>query len=247
MTGDTYIYGIHPLIEALRAGKEIEKVFIQSGLNSERLNELKKMLYERGISPRIVPSEKLRRLTSKAHQGVIAIISAIQYQDVEMLVPFIYEKGEQPFFVITDRVTDVRNFGAIARTASCAGVHGIIFPEKGSAMINADAIKASAGALNSISVCRSINFKQTLQYLRDSGIKLIACTEKASVEYTSLDYTMPVAIILGSEEDGISPEIIRYADDLVRIPIQGNISSLNVSVATAVIVFEAVRQRKMNF
>lgn len=244
MAKDTFIYGIHPVIEALKSGKEIEKVFIQSGLNSSRLQELKNMLYEKGISPRIVPAEKLKRLAPKANQGVIAIISPIQFQDVEMLIPFIYEKGEQPLLIIADRVTDVRNFGAIARTASCAGVHGIIFPEKGSAMINADAIKTSAGALNSIPVCRSINLKKTLQFLRESGIRLIACTEKAASNYTDINYNTPVAIIVGSEEDGISPEILRYADDLAKIPIKGDISSLNVSVATAVIVYEALRQRE---
>jgi len=246
LSKEIYIYGIHPVIEAIKSGKELEKVFIQAGLNSDRVNELKKLLYANKITPRIVPAEKLNRLAPKANQGVVAIISQIQYCEIEMLVPHIYEKGEQPFLLVVDRITDVRNFGAIARTASCAGVHAIIFPEKGSAMINAQTIKASAGAINIIPICRTINLKKTLQFLKESGIKLIACTEKAVTEYTSVNYDDPIAIIVGSEENGISPDILKYADYKVRIPIKGSIESLNVSVASAIVIYEVVRQRTGN-
>jgi len=198
-----------------------------------------------GVVPRYVPAEKLRRLVPQPHQGIVAVISPIQYQNIEMLVPFVYEAGETPFFIIADRVTDVRNFGAIARTASCAGVHGLIIPERGSAMINSDAVKASAGALNLIPVCRSLNLKHTLQFLKDSGIKIVACTEKASKEYTETNLTVPVALLLGSEEDGISPEYLKFADDKVKIPMSGTIGSLNVSVSSAIIMYEAVRQRSI--
>ncbi len=243
MTNTDYIYGIHAVIEALKSNRELEKVFIQSGLKSERFVELKKLLYEKGIVPHIVPAEKLNRLVPGKHQGIVAFISPVRYQDIELLVPYIYEQGEQPLLLVSDRITDVRNFGAIARTAYCAGVHGLIFPEKGSAMLNADAMKASAGALNNIPVCRSVNLKKTLIFLKNSGIKLVGCTEKASLEYTNIDYNIPCAIIVGSEKDGISSDILKLADELVKIPMKGNISSLNVSVAAAIVLYETVKQR----
>lgn len=180
----------------------------------------------------------------KNHQGVIAFISPVVYQRIEDIIPAIYEEGRNPFIVVLDSVTDVRNFGAIARTCECAGVDAIVIPAVGSAPINADAIKTSAGALLSIPVCREMNLGNTLKFLTASGLKLIAATEKADSEYVEATYNDPVAIVMGSEDEGISPDHLRLCQDLVSIPLFGKIESLNVSVAAGIIIYEAVRQRK---
>ena len=196
-----------------------------------------------------VPAEKLdiicqkNRLRSVSHQGVLAFVSAITYHDLTQVIPFVFEKSETPLILVLDEITDVRNFGAIARTAECAGVHAIIIPKKGSAQINTDAVKTSAGALNHIPVCRVDSLKSTIQFLKDSGLQIIACTEKAVENIQNINYTVPSAIVLGSEESGISTEIIKAADHLVKIPLFGKIASLNVSVATGIILYEAIRQR----
>ncbi len=237
------VFGIRAVIEAIRSGKEIESLYLQRGIGSGLLNELKGLLNEYGIVAQQVPIEKLNRITPKNHQGVIAIISPIVYQKIENIVPEIFEKGEVPLLLVLDGITDVRNMGAIARTAECAGVHAIIIPAKGSAQINADAIKTSAGALYKIPVCRHDNFMQTIRFLQESGLQLVACTEKTKEDIYSPDYTSPTAIIMGSEEDGIRNELIRIADHLAKIPMFGEIESLNVSVSTGVILYEAIRQR----
>jgi len=237
------IFGIRAVIEAIKSGKEIESLYIQRGLGGGLISELKTLLNEYGISAQQVPVEKLDRLTPKNHQGAVAFISPIIYQKIENIIPEIFEKGETPLVLVLDSITDVRNMGAIARTAECAGVHAIVIPAKGSAQINPDAVKTSAGALYKIPVCRHENFLQTVRFLQESGLQLVCCTEKTNDFIYKPDYTAPTAIVMGSEEDGVRNEIIRIADHLAKIPMFGEIESLNVSVATGVILYEAIRQR----
>jgi len=238
------IFGIRAVIEAIKSGKEIESLYIQRGLSGGLITELKTLLHEYGITAQQVPIEKLDRLTPKNHQGAVAFISPIIYQKIENIIPEVFERGETPLVLVLDSITDVRNMGAIARTAECAGVHAIVIPAKGSAQINPDAVKTSAGALYKIPVCRHDNFLQTVRFLQESGLQLVCCTEKTNDFIYKPDYTAPTAIVMGSEEDGVRNEIIRIADHLAKIPMFGEIESLNVSVATGVILYEAVRQRK---
>lgn len=240
------IYGIRSVIEGIRAGKDIEKILIKTGLKGELVSELMNVARENQIPFQYVPIEKINRVHSGNHQGVIAIISPVIYEKIENILPGIFERGVDPFIMILDQITDVRNFGAIARSAECAGVHALIVPEKNSAMINADAMKTSAGALNIISVVRVTSLKQTVQFLKNSGLTVIAGTEKAVTPYYSVNLKGPVAVIVGSEESGISDDLLKAADYLVKIPLMGKIESLNVSAAASVILFEAVKQRMMN-
>lgn len=237
------IYGTRAVIEAIRAGKQIEKILVQTGLNNDLIRELTGVAREHNVPITYVPQEKLNRLTTKNHQGVVCMLSAISYSQVNDLIDFAYSEGREPFFIVLDRVTDVRNFGAIARTAECAGVTGIIIGDKGNAPITSDAMKTSAGALNHLPVCREQDLKKTLKFLRDNGIMVVACTEKAGKDIYEVKFDQPVALIMGSEEDGISDTLLRECDALVRIPMKGKIESLNVSVATGVAVYEVVRQK----
>ncbi|MFC7526570.1 23S rRNA (guanosine(2251)-2'-O)-methyltransferase RlmB [Parapedobacter sp. GCM10030251] len=237
------VYGIRAVIEAIDSGKEIESLFIQRGLGGALFLELKQVLSRHGISYQHVPVEKLNRMTRKNHQGVIAVISPITYQRVEDIVPVIYERGAAPLLLLLDGITDVRNLGAIARTAECAGVHALVVPKKGTAEINPDAIKTSAGALFKINVCREDSLVKTAKFLQESGIQLVAYTEKTDRSLYEIDYTVPTALILGSEEQGISDELVRIADHLAKIPMAGSIASLNVSVSAGVGLYEVVRQR----
>ena len=237
------VFGIRAVIEAVEAGKEIESLYVQKGIAGDLFRALKTLVEANDIRMQIVPVEKLNRITRGNHQGIIAYISPISFYKVEDIIPFVFEKGEVPLILILDRITDVRNFGAIARTAECAGVHAIIVPMRESAAISGDAIKTSAGALFNIPVCRVNNLKTAVQYLQESGLQVIACSEKNDQTIYEIDYTMPTAIVMGSEEDGISNDIIRIADHYAKIPLKGEIASLNVSVATGVILYEALRQR----
>jgi 23S rRNA (guanosine2251-2'-O)-methyltransferase len=237
------IFGIRPVIEALEAGKEFDKVFVQRGAQGDLQNELKQALQARSIKPKVVPQEKLNRLTRKNHQGVVAFLSPITFHDLEETITGVFEKGEVPLILILDHLTDVRNFGAIVRTAECAGVHGIVLPEQGAAAINGDAIKTSAGALMRLPICRVGHLKDAVFLLQQMGLQLVACTEKTSEEIYTPDYTKPTAVIMGNEETGISNSLIKVADHLARIPMLGEIGSLNVSVSAGVILYEAVRQR----
>lgn len=238
------IYGTRAVIEAIRAGKQIEKALVQTGLNNELIRELTGVAREHNVPLTYVPQEKLNRLTQKNHQGVVCMLSAISYSQVNDLIDFAYAQGAEPFFIILDRVTDVRNFGAIARTAECAGVTGIIIGDKGNAPITSDAMKTSAGALNHLPVCRENDLKKTLKFLRDNGIMVVACTEKADNNIYEAEFNQPVALLMGSEEDGISDALLRECDVLVKIPMKGKIESLNVSVAAGVAIYEVVRQKK---
>jgi len=243
MEKDKMVYGVRPVIEALQAGKEIEKVLVVTGLKNELFPEMRKMLNEKDIPMQYVPIEKLNRVTRQNHQGVIAFVSPIVYEDYEQIVPALFDIGRNPLVLILDRITDVRNFGAIARTAECAGVDAIIVPSRGSALMGADAVKTSAGALFKIPVCRSVNLKDTIDYMKACGLQIVATTEKATDYHFQIDLTLPTAIMLGSEEDGVSPEYLKRCDQRVRIPMVGEIESLNVSVAAGIILFEAVKQR----
>ena len=237
------IFGIRPIIEVIKSGKTIDKLFIQKGLHNESFAILWKLVRENRINYKHVPVEKMNRMTKKNHQGVFAFISPIDFYNIEDVIPNLYEEGKSPLILILDRITDVRNFGAIARTAECSNVDCIIVPEQNSAAINSDAMKTSSGALNNIKICRTWNLKMTLQMLKDSGIQIVSCTEKTNNKIYSVNYQIPTAIILGSEENGISSEFLNFSDEKVKIPILGNIESLNVSVACGVILYEIVRQR----
>jgi 23S rRNA (guanosine2251-2'-O)-methyltransferase len=239
------IFGTRSVMEAVRAGKSIDKVLIKNGLSNELFGELYQLIKDHNISFQYVPLDKLNRITRKNHQGVIALLSSVEINRIEDLIPGIYERGEDPLILILDGITDVRNFGAIIRTAECAGVHAVVVPEKGAARMGEDAMKTSAGALNLVPVCRSSNLQAAIDFLRQSGIRIIAATEKAADNYTDTDMKGPLAIIMGAEDTGISPILLRKADKLAKIPLKGKIASLNVSVATALLLFEAVRQKEI--
>jgi 23S rRNA (guanosine2251-2'-O)-methyltransferase len=240
---ENLVYGIHPVLEALHAGKDIEKILLSRELKTGQVREITTLADKLQIPAQKVPGEKLDSITRANHQGIIAFVSMIEYQPIEDILMRAYEQGRQPYFIILDRVTDVRNMGAIARSAECAGLDALIIPSRGSAQINADAVKTSAGALNLIAVHRSPNLKDTLKYLRDSGIRLIAVTEHASEDYTKTDLKGPIAFVMGSEEDGISPEYLKLCEARIKIPLFGTVGSLNVSVAAGIVMFEALRQR----
>tara|TARA_B100001115_G_C15764898_1_gene374984 strand:- start:289 stop:1029 length:741 start_codon:yes stop_codon:yes gene_type:complete len=237
------IFGIRPIIEVIKSGKTIDKLFIQKGLHNESFAILWKLVRKNRINYKHVPVEKMNRLTKKNHQGVFAFISPIDFYNIEDVIPNLYEEGKSPLILVLDRITDVRNFGAIARTAECSNVDCIIVPEQNSAAINSDAMKTSSGALNNIKICRTWNLKMTLQILKDNGIQIVSCTEKTNNEIYTVNYQIPTAIILGSEENGVSSEFLKLSDEKVKIPVLGNIESLNVSVACGVILYEIVRQR----
>ncbi len=238
-----YLFGMHPVLEAVRSGKKFDKVLLKQGLEGPQFRELLDLLNEKQISYQFVPIERLNRAVRGSHQGVIAYISQIEYVSIEELVNNALATSDAPVFVILDGVSDVRNLGAIARSLECAGGKGIIVPAKGGAAINAEAIKASAGALMRLDTCKVPNLRLAAYYLKQSGFKLIAATEKVDRLLYETDMTGPCAIIMGSEGKGISSSMLELADEKVAIPMSGQISSLNVSVATAVMLYEAVRQR----
>lgn len=246
MEENKYIFGIRAVIEAIEAGKEIDKILVKKDLASDLADELLKVARDNMVVVQKVPVEKINRITRKNHQGVLAFLSAVTYYKLEHLVPQLYEDGRVPFVVLLDGITDVRNFGAIARTCDCAGVDAIVIPERGSVSVGADAVKTSAGALHYLPVCREHSLTWAVKFLKDSGYKVYGASEKASQSYLAPDYTSPVAIVLGSEEKGISDEILRLCDGLVAIPEYGHINSLNVSVAAGIMVYEVVRQRNLS-
>ena len=240
---DNAVFGIRPVIEAINEGKTIDKLFIQKGLKGDLFSELWNIVRSKRINYKHVPIEKMNRLTRKNHQGVFAFISPIDFHQLENIIPTIYEEGQDPLILILDKISDVRNFGAIARTAECAGVNTILITTDGAAAINGDAIKTSAGALYKIPICRTSNLKKSLQFIKDSGLQIIGCTEKGKDNIYDVNFNSPTAIIMGSEDDGISPAYLRACDIQSKIPMRGSTSSLNVSVATGVILFEANKQR----
>lgn len=237
------IFGVRAVIEAIQAGKEIDKVLIKKDMQGEVAKELFAILKQTDIPVQRVPVERINRITRKNHQGVVAFISPIAYQRTEDLVPYLFEQGKTPLFIMLDGVTDVRNFGAIARTCECAGIDAIIIPAKNSVSVNADAVKTSAGALLTLPVCRENNLTQTIRFLKDSGFKIIAATEKGDYDYTKADFHSPTCIIMGAEDKGVSYENLALCDEWVKIPLFGNIESLNVSVAAGILIYKAIEQR----
>lgn len=237
------IFGVRAVIEAIEAGKEIDKILVKKDIQSELSKELFAALKGTNIFIQRVPVERINRITTKNHQGVIAFVSAVTYYKVEDVVPTLFEEGKVPFFVMLDGVTDVRNFGAIARTCDCAGVDAIIIPSRNSVSVNADAMKTSAGALHTLPVCKEQSLTSTIKYLKDSGFKIVAATEKGDYDYTKANYKDPLCIIMGAEDTGVSYDHLALCDEWVKIPLFGKIESLNVSVAAGVLIYEAVKQR----
>ena len=242
-TTTNLIFGIRPIIEAVEGGKEIDRIFVQKGLSSTVFGELQEVLKKHQIAYKQVPIEKLNRLTRKNHQGVVAFISPISLFSLEDMVAKAFEKESHPMFMILDRVTDVRNFGAIVRTAECAGISGIVIPDNQSAPINGDAMKTSTGALSRVPIAKVPHLLDAIYYFKGSDVQIIGCTEKTSDEIYAPDFSKSTAIIMGSEENGISPAIMKHCDGKAKIPMMGSIGSLNVSVASGIILYEAVRQR----
>ena len=237
------IYGVRAVIEAIRAERPINKIFIQKGMNKELFYELKEELANKKYNLQFVPIHKLNRLTRKNHQGVVAQISPIPYHELSTIILDLFEKGEVPLVLLLDRLTDVRNFGAIARTAECHGVHAIVIPNKDSVSITSDAVKTSAGALNQIPVCKVSDLSSAIHELKEYGVQIVAATEKTDKLVYSVDFTLPTAIVMGSEEDGVSMKILAESDVKAKIPMEGEIASLNVSVSAGIMMYECNRQR----
>ncbi len=234
------IYGLRPVIEAIGSGQQVERVMIQNGLNSSLLNELRTRLKEHDIPFQYVPVEKLNKMTSGNHQGVVATIAAVKYHSFMQLM----ETLEEPsVIVLLDHVTDVRNMGAIARTAECTGVAALVVPDHGSAALNEDAIKTSSGALLRLPVCREQNLKTVVNLAKQCGYQVVAATEKGAVHYREVDFRQPTLLIMGNEETGISTELLKMSDVRAKLPIVGEVASLNVSVAAGVFMYEALEQR----
>jgi 23S rRNA (guanosine2251-2'-O)-methyltransferase len=239
------IFGLHAVIEAIRAGKQIDRLLIKQGLQGALYHELMTEVRKNNIVYQIVPLERIELVTKKNHQGVLAWLSVIEYQYIANLLPMIFEKGEDPLIIALDGVSDVRNFGAIVRTAECLGAHAIVIPEKGSARITADAVKTSAGALHSFPVCREKSIVRAIEYLKESGLKVFSAAEKSGTPASEASLTGPSVLILGSEDKGISRELISLSDEELKIPMTGSIGSLNVSVAAGILLYEIIRQRSV--
>lgn len=243
MDKNDYIFGIRPVMEAIEAGKDIDKVLVKKDLSGDLINELYDLVKHYKILIQRVPLEKINRITRKNHQGVVAILSSVTYSNISNVMPEIYEDGRMPFLVALNGITDVRNFGAIARTCECAGVDAVIIPERHSVSVSGDAMKTSAGALNYLQVCRERSMQGALEYLKKNGCKIVGASGKTNKSYTEVDYTVPTVIVMGSEDTGMTPEVEATCDELVTIPEYGKINSLNVSVAAGIMMYEVVRQR----
>jgi 23S rRNA (guanosine2251-2'-O)-methyltransferase len=237
------IFGIRAVIEAIKSGENIDKLFLQKGLRGELFTELEDLLRKERLNSSYVPIEKLNRLTKKNHQGVVAQIAPITFHTIEDLVTIALESEKTPLFLLLDQLSDVRNFGAIVRTAECTGVSGIIIQKKGGAPVNGDAIKTSAGALFKIPICKVDHIKDAVFFMQASGIKVIAATEKTENTIYDISFKEPCAIIMGSEGKGINPSVVKVSDERAKLPLLGEIESLNVSVACGAFLYEAIRQR----
>lgn len=237
------IFGLRPVIEAIKAGKTIDRLLIRQGLRGPLYHALMVEVKKHDVPYQIVPVERIELLTRKNHQGVVAWLSLIEFQKTENLLPMIFEKGEDPLLVALDGVSDVRNFGAIVRSADCLGAHAVIIPEKGSARITPDAIKTSAGALHYFPVCREKSLLRTVEFLKQSGLKIVSASEKTGTDLSSANLVGPLVVVMGSEDKGVSRELLAISDHKVRIPMSGEIASLNVSVAAGILLYEVKRQR----
>ena len=233
-------FGIRSVIEAIKQGKTINKILLQKGLTGELIKELLVLVHRENIIVQKVPVQKLNHMVKKNHQGVIAMISPVAYHEIDWLVQQVYEKGEDPFILILDRVKDVRNFGAIARTAECFGVHAIVIPSKDSALVTNDAVKTSAGALFKIPVCKVTSLNAAVDFLKGCGLKIFSCTEKSETLINKVESTGPKALIMGSEEDGVDSQLIKASDVNFKIPMSGSIASLNVSVACGIAIHQLI-------
>jgi len=240
------VFGRRPIIEAIKAEKTFDKLFVQKSLSGELAEDLLKTAKENKVVVTRVPPEKLNRLTRKNHQGVVGFISPISFANIDHIIDQSFSEGRDPLVLVLDRITDVRNFGAIVRSAECSGVDAVIVPSRGAAQISGDAMKTSAGALNLVPICRANNVLALLKSLQQSGLSLIACTEKSGTTIYEVSYSQPSVIIMGSEESGIDGEILGICDYKAKIPLAGNIESLNVATATGIILYEAIRQRKFS-
>jgi len=240
------IYGHHPVIEAIQAGKPVEKVFFQQGIRGEMEKEVRHLTKAHQIPLQVVPREKLDKMTKGNHQGVAAYLSVVEYHTVEDILPFVFEQGEIPLFLLLDNVTDVRNFGAICRSAECMGVQAVIVPQAGSAPANDEAMKASAGALARVRVCRVRSLFSTVEWLQQSGVQVVATAlSDHSFPVYDIDFTVPTAILMGSEGEGLHPKLLKMSDKVVKIPQRTDFDSFNVSVATGIVLYEAIRQRAL--
>ncbi len=243
LDNNEFIFGMRAVIEAIEAGRDIDTVYTKKDLQGDLAKELFNLIHTHHLPIRKVPVEKLNKFTRKNHQGVIATLSAVTYCSLGNIIPALYEDGILPLIVVLDGITDVRNFGAIARTAECCGANAIVIPERGSVSVQGDAVKTSAGALLHMPVCREHTVMSAVRFLKENGYQVIAASEKASLNYTKADYSVPTAIVMGAEDTGIQPEVLALCDTTVAIPMFGHIGSLNVSVAAGVMLYEVVRQR----
>jgi 23S rRNA (guanosine2251-2'-O)-methyltransferase len=240
------LFGLRPILEALNAGRTLDKIFLLRGTKNSMTQDISDLARQANVPVSYVPIEKLENLTRKNHQGAVAFVSPIDFAPLDTLLAGLFEDGKVPFVLVLDRVTDVRNFGAIARTAECLGVQALVVPSSGAAQINGDAVKTSAGALNILPVCREPDLRQAITFLKNSGLTVIACTEKADADLgqsAPASLSGPIAVVMGSEEDGISPDLLRLCDQRLRIPMSGQIQSLNVGVAAGIMLFEVAKGR----
>lgn len=244
MEKEHQIFGIRAIIEAIQAGKEVDKVFLQKDAQGELMKDLMKVMKRNNVNFSYVPVEKLNRLTPSNHQGAVATIAPISFQNLETLVEEVLESGKTPLFLILDQISDARNFGAIIRTAECTGVSGIIVQKAGAAPVNGDTVKTSAGAVFNVPICRVEHIKDAIFFLQGSGIKTLAATEKTDSNIYDLSLNEPLAIIMGSEDRGINPSVLKIVDEKAKLPMFGTIGSLNVSVACGAFLYETVRQRQ---
>ncbi len=245
MIKEKIIFGIHSVQEALEAGQEIDKIYIRRALVSDEIRTIKQQARSLRVPVFEVPVERLNRFTRGAHQGCVAILAQVAYTELDMLVPKLFEEGEDPLIVLLDGVTDTRNFGAIARSGECAGAHAVVIAERGSVSVSADAVNASAGALMRIPVCRVPSISGAVGYLSECGLKVVVASEKSQHAYYESNLAGPLALVMGSEHDGVSPSVARLAHEAVAIPQYGEIGSLNVSVAAGILLFDSLRQRRV--
>lgn len=244
MEKEHLIFGIRAIMEAIQSGRPVDKVFIQKDATGDLMRELFKVMKANGTSFTYVPVEKLNRLTQMNHQGAVASISPVAFHNIESLLQLVEEQGNTPLFLILDQISDARNFGAIIRTAACTGVSGIIISASGAAPVNGDTVKTSAGAVFNIPIAKVDHIKDAIFFLQGSGIRTVAATEKTDRDLYDVDFSGPVAIIMGSEDRGINPSVLKIVDEKARLPMFGSIGSLNVSVACGAFLYEAVRQRR---